>query len=464
MRAVFNFVRPTIEAQERSAAPGASLARNLASSPASLAHRPILELVRSAIAGSCRSRHVAVPLDLPAREQRAFVEAVEARGKDRQHYVTDVGVDFSRSAREAYTSFRPENGKLRLNGYHPFVATFYDEFNNPRRRQPLELLAMAEVLAEAHLYSIGVASGQIEDFLSARDQLLRYLTDATGRQSALSIANRLLDARNSPDALEEAVNAAFGSLGFDVTPLGKSGRPDGVASAHAAAEQPGQARGYKVSLEAKSKVIAGAKVSAKAVGIAEVVRHRDAFECDHAVVVGPGFPTSRGDQSALGDGIAKDRANTLAAGQRRTITLITVDALAQLVRIRPLKRIGLVKIRELFECRLPEESAAWVAECAKGEVEAPPYREIIETIEALQKRFPKEPVKYSALRVQLAALPDPVDYETDHELMELCRGMAQMAPEAMFARDGSVELDQSAENVIAAIDSAMHEYPLAEIG
>ena len=225
LRSVFNFARPMIEAQERSVQPGAMLARNLASSPASLAHRPIVDLVRSALDGSRRTRHLSVPLGLPAHQQRDFVEAVEARGDDREHYVTDVAVRFESTSQDAYASFRPDKGELRLNGYHPFVATFYDEFNNPKRRQPLELIAMAEVLAEAHLHSIGVNAGQIQDFLSARDQLLRYLTDASGRQSALSIANKLQDARNNPDALEDAVCTSFSSLGFDVTPLGKKGRP-----------------------------------------------------------------------------------------------------------------------------------------------------------------------------------------------------------------------------------------------
>ena len=53
----------------------------------------------------------------------------------------------------------------------------------------------------------------------------------------------------------------------------------------------------------------------------------------------------------------------------------------------------------------------------------------------------------------------PVEYETDEDLSELCRGMAQMAPGAMFASSSTVELDQSAENVIAAIEAAMLDYP-----
>ena len=40
--------------------------------------------------------------------------------------------------------------------------------------------------------------------------------------------------------------------------------------------------------------------------------------------------------------------------------------------------------------------------------------------------------------------------------------MAQMAPGAMFASSSTVELDQSAENVVAAIEAAMQDYPLDE--
>ena len=103
----------------------------------------------------------------------------------------------------------------------PLSPRFHDEFTNKRLGQPLELLAMAEVLTEAHLHVIDVNASKIENFLSARDQLLRNLTNESGLQSALSLANALSEARNSPDRLEKAVCDAFRSLGFDVTPLGK---------------------------------------------------------------------------------------------------------------------------------------------------------------------------------------------------------------------------------------------------
>ena len=68
----------------------------------------------------------------------------------------------------------------------------------------------------------------------------------------------------------------------------------GVAMAHLSAAEDGSVRGYRVSLEAKSKEKGGARVSAESVGISAIARHRDEFECDHAVVVGPVFSTTSG--------------------------------------------------------------------------------------------------------------------------------------------------------------------------
>ncbi|MCY4058878.1 MAG: hypothetical protein OXG44_12830 [Gammaproteobacteria bacterium] len=464
LRAVFNAVRPRIETHDSDEAPGAKLARMLAASPASLSRRPIVDLVRSVAAGKRRSRYLTIPTFATDDAVEEFLGDLENRAADEAgRFVTGVSIDFQGSSLDGIARFDTQSGILRLNGWHPFVATFHDEFTNKRLRQPLESLAMAEVLTEAHLHMVEVNPSKIEDFLAARDQLLRNLTNESGRQSALSLANALSEARNSPDRLEEAVCNAFRGLGFDVTPLGQNGEPDGVAAAHLSADEKGNSRHYKVSIEAKSKEKPGAAVSAKAVGISTVVRHRDKRECDHSIVVAPAFPTSRGDRSALGEQLMDDRRKSEAIGSAKTITLIRVDDLAKLVRLRPVKQIGLQKIRELFqECSLPDESAAWVESVRQTAVEKPPYGKIVQTIEALQRKYKKATVNYAALRVELSHMTPPIEYETDDDLFELCKGMAQMSPGAMFANPSTVELDQSAENVVAAIEAAMHDYPIDE--
>ena len=461
LRAIFNAVRSTIETHDRDEEPGAKLARALAASPSSLSRRPIVDLSRAVVTGRSKSRYLIVPEYASDEQLEAFFVDLEKRAADEaERFVTGVNIDFDGSSRDGMAKFDTKSGILHLNAGHSFVSTFHDEFTNKRLGQPLELLAMAEVLIEAHLHVIGVETSKIENFLSARDQLLRNLTDESGRQSALSLANALSEARNSPDRLEKAVCDAFRSLGFYVTPLGMRGEPDGVAAADLSADEQGKPRNYKVSLEAKSKKTSGATVSAKDVGIAAVVQHRDKRECEHAIVIGPAFPTSEGDTSALGQQINTDREWSRAAGTAKTITLITVDDLAQLVRLRPVKQIGLQKLRELFkECSLPDQSAAWVESVRQTDVGKPPYRKIVETIEALQRKYKKQSVHCSALRIELSHMTPPVVYETDEDLIELCRGMAQMAPGAMFASSSTIELDQSAENVVASIEAAMQDYP-----
>jgi hypothetical protein len=457
LRAIFNAVRPTLEAHDAELEPGAALSRKIASTPASLSRHPIVTLAKAVLARKATSRYLTVPPGTRA-SQESFLTTLEQRASDAENFVTGLKIDYDGTPEGGLASYDIATGNLRINAWHPFVATFHDDFVG-KAGQPLELFAMAEVLIEAHLHAFGMKQGQIDDFLSARDQLLRYLANESGRQSAFGVAQALREARNNPAELEDRLCAAFTSLGFEVTPIGGRGEPDGVATALISADQQGKARQYAVSLEAKSKKSDGKKVAAGTVDVAAVIRHRDAYKCTHALVVGPSFP--KGDaMSALAQSIDDDRAKTKKLGDPKTITVITIDQLAQLVRLRPLKQLGLLPLKSFFEdCRTPEESAEWVAKLKAKVIKKPPYAKIVQTIERLQKKRAQMSVKYAALTNELSHLTPPIDYETEHEVHELCRTMAQMAPGAMFAGSETVELDQSAANVIAAIEAALHETP-----
>ena len=114
----------------------------------------------------------------------AFFVDLEKRAADEaERFVTGVNIDFEGSSRDGMARFDTQSGILRLNGWHSFVAAFHDEFTNKRLSQPLELLAMAEVLTEAHLHVFGVEASKIENFLSARDQLLRNPTKCPSYQA-----------------------------------------------------------------------------------------------------------------------------------------------------------------------------------------------------------------------------------------------------------------------------------------
>ena len=147
LRAVFNAVRPTIETHDSDEAPGAKLARVLAASPASLSRRPIVDLSRAVASGKSKSRYLIVPEYDSNEELEAFFVDLEKRAADEvERFLTGVNIDFEGSSRDGIARFDTQSGTLRLNGWHPFVATFHDEFTHKRLGQPLELLAMAEVL------------------------------------------------------------------------------------------------------------------------------------------------------------------------------------------------------------------------------------------------------------------------------------------------------------------------------
>jgi len=455
LRAIFNYVRPFIDKHDKDEAPGEKLARKLAATPASLSRTPIVELARAVLEGRSRARYLIVPKVPSEGEREAFLAALEERAKDGGQFVTALAIDNNEAPESGLARFDTQTGIIQLNGWHPFVITFHDEFTNKGTRQPLELLAMAEILAEAHLYSIGVRAEHISEFLTARDQLLRTLADESGRQSPMAVARSLQEARNNPDMLEQKLCAAFTSLGCDCRPIGGKGKADGVAVAGVSADAKGNPRQYSVSLEAKSKKTDAGKVAASTVDIAAVIRHRKQEECQHAIVVGRDFPGK--ETSALVQDIDHDRQTTAALGDPKTITLITIDDLAELVRLRPLKQIGLLKLRELFQSRTPAESHDWIERIRAAHVKKPPYKKIVDTIADQQKRFRKNAVKFAGLRVALSTLTPSVHYDTDGELADICKAMAQMSNGTMSVTLETVELDQSPANVLAEIEAATRE-------
>ncbi len=186
-----------------------------------------------------------------------------------------------------------------------------------------------------------------------------------------------------------------------------------------------------------------------------IVRQRDEAQCDHAVVVAPAFDHAPGKDRALAKEIKADRNTTAANGKPRTITAIHIEDLARLVQLQPVKRLSLTKIREMFQtCSMPEQCKEWVNKVEKQVVAKPPYAKIIKAIHALQQEWHMAAVEYGALRVALGKEMPPYKVATNDELIELCKAMAAMASYEISATDRTVELNQSPQNVLAAIESA----------
>lgn len=459
LRGIFNKLRPELEKADADEEPGAKLARKFGGSPASLARRPIIEMARAALSGRVKSRYIALPPATTQNERDSLIEAMEARADTPEQFVAGIDFIYDATSNDGIAVYDAVTGRLRVNGLHPFIGAFFDEFTSKATGLPLEMFAMAEVLLESHLQQSGLKQDQIDTVMSTRDQLLRYVAQESGRRTALTVANALRNARNDEDRLEIEVVEAFRSLGFDATRVGGKGKPDGVARAHLSPGPDNKPRRYATTLEAKSKKKEGAKLKTKTFGVSAIARQRNEAQCEHAVVVAPAFDHTPGKEGALAKEIKADRDGSAASGFPKTITAIHVEDLARLVQLRPVKRLGLAKIREMLQsCSLPEQCKDWIDAAEKVKVSKPPYATIINAIHQLQTESRNEPVGYGELRNELKHATPAILYANLDELTELCKAMSQMAPGAIMASDHAVELDQSPENVLVAIESATKAY------
>ncbi len=456
LHGVFKDVRSHHEAEQQAQEPGTQATQRIAASPGSLVRRPLLALIEKALGGQYSPLYTELPKNLSDTAASALLKDLAERAKSPDGLVRQVAFVES-SPYNPIAKFDAEKGSLSINALHPYIAHFLDEYEH-KTRVPLELLGMSEVLLEAHLFDLGLDGSLVGDALTQRDELLRALSRSTGKRNARLVAQALFDASTNQDVLETELVAAFDSMGFEnAVKIGGAGKPDGFAEARLGATEAGDAQSFKLTLEAKSKEAPGTKVSAKSVGVSGIARHRDDYDADFAVVVGPDFPTAAKENSALSKELQADRKSNPGRG----ITLVRIEDMARLVRLVPAKRIGLQRLRELFtSCSLPEQAKEWIDSIAGEQMERPPYKELLDAIAAEQREMPSQAIEYANVETRLRikkkiALSRP-------EVVDFCRALAKMAPGFIFARKTTVELTQRPDRVLDAIRAAIREYPEEE--
>lgn len=453
LHGAFNLARSWLEEFEAQQTPSMRATGRIAQSPGSLTRRPLLALVKSTFENRANPKLSVLPVGLSPDKQEQLLQILRERAEAEQGLVLNVEAqDLGQD--QGIAQFYVESGTLVLNGLHPFVIAFRDDATVAK--DTLMLLGMAEVLTEAHLYEMGLAASVVRDAMSRRDELLRQFARSTAKRNASAVAQALLDSASDQDRLEDELVASFDTMGYDAVRIGGSGKADGKADAHLGASD-GKKRRYSVSLEAKSKEQAGAKVTAKAVDVAAVIQHRDDLVCDHAIVIAPDFPTGKGEDANLVKQAKTDKEQNRGT-TNRTVTYVRIKDLAKLVRIVPLKGIGLDRLRALFEtCISPEESEKWIASLADEKPTKRPFREILETIWELQQKRPFEAIEFSAVTAALQLGTDGIVL-TKEELINYCKAMSMISPHVVL-REGTVEITQPPVQVISSLQTGLQKYP-----
>ena len=454
LRAWFNIARSRLFDHDRSQTPAALISARISSAPGSMTRKPLLSLAQMVAEKKANPFYLRFPTGLSSKAQAEFLVTLkqQAEGAEGLLRSTELSV---LDSKDGLAIFDVQQGKLLINSSHPFVAAFQESFNIPNQRLLIEMFAMSEILMEAHYYHLGVDEKMIHDMIGRRDELLRQFVRSSARRTAGMIALALTEARDNENKLEEEMRAAFEAMGYaNVIRIGGSNKPDGTAEAHLAAAEDGTVQRYKVGLEAKS----GKPVSAKRLDVSGIGRHMQDYNCDHHLVIGNGFATSTGEDSASLREIKTHKENT-----GKTITLMHIDDLARLIRIASAKRTGgLSRLRELFRnCVTPEQSKKWVDKLASETQANWPYKAILETIWDRAEKRPDTAVEYSAVMTALEFRKPPINI-SKQDLIECCRSMQVMARGVVFARENTIEIDRRPDLILEDIKAAVGEYPEEE--
>ena len=114
-----------------------------------------------------------------------------------------------------------------VNDNHPYVV---EHSGTIEERILIQEFVLADFLTELYLIANEVDSVALDEGRAFRDEFLRLLAQLN-RRTGGQIAQMLHESTDNAQALEEIVGDALDYIGFNVTPIGGSGQPEGIAQA-----------------------------------------------------------------------------------------------------------------------------------------------------------------------------------------------------------------------------------------
>ncbi|WP_179345007.1 ATP-binding protein [Winogradskyella ursingii] len=354
----------------------------IAHAAGSMSRRPLLIAAKKFFAGDISSLILTdIPEKLTVEEKNQIIQRLEEDLTSEEGIIKDVEW-IALKPEEPIAKFDLLTGIARINLMHPFFANFVEDLKSPL---PFQLFALTEILTEVALVEQGVSEVDIKEIIYRRDNILRELT-FSDKQNAPAVANLIKATLDDPDGLEDSLTRSFAALGFETTPIGGNGKPDGLASAYL--EHKNSEENYKITFDAKSTK--KDKIMASTAHISGVDRHREDYGADYAVVVAIGFQGADNEDSAVNKEAKKLKVN-----------LITASDLINLILLAGPKQLGLKQLRPLFEnCHTTIETSKWINDLKDVEVDTGPIKEVLNATYDLMKDDTERP-DISSIRAKL---------------------------------------------------------------
>ena len=267
-----------------------------------------------------------------------------------------------------------------------------------------------------------------------RDLLLRELT-YSDKPNAPLVAQLLKDTISDSAGLESSVYDAFNSLGFETTPIGGNGKPDGLAVAYIGPKD--SSTNYSVTYDAKST--GKDRIKAIAAHVSGVLRHKTDYKANYACVIAVDFEGAEDDKSAVNKEAKQNRIN-----------LLRVKDLARLVLLSSPKQLGLNELKDLFEnCHTVRETSTWIDNLQTKKVSIGPIKELLNGAYKMNKED-SEPASLKALRY---AVPELKNYQVE-ELKTLVQSIERLVPNYVHLTDDIISMNTTPDKIMETINKA----------
>lgn len=398
--------------------------------------------LRSAVSEALKSQ-----APLPGLFDEAGIEDRDIARKDWHDNTSDnirnalSTVKFEKGNDKEFVKFRIADNAIVINKNHPFVA---EHTRTRAEKELMRTVAIVDLLSDIYGLEAGIEPDKLEGVRDFRNKLMQFRALAQ-RKSGTHIAQILLSVQHNSDEseqLETIVGDALSYLGFQVTKLGKSGEPDGVAKGFSitrpwepTGDEPEQPI-YSFTYDAKSSRHDKAKTGNLSLDAVE--GHRKKHGADYALVIAPGYQTGEADSRT----------------ENGKIALMTARDLGRLLELTvEYGAIPLNQIEEVFTLEKMEDVNVWVNSLEETLASSRKFT-LDKFLQALNLLKGKVPDLLHPQMIQLTCR-EKLDLPTvkESEIEALVRGLSIAVPDLIGFDDstGKIVVNASADRVAAAV-------------
>ncbi len=416
------------------------IAQLLSAGPRAEIAEPIVQTVRGAVGASCESFYVGLP-DPAQAGSEDWLEEYEAETYEEPIASAEFVKEGSNAPALRYD---PVSRILFVNSEHPFVDKLTA---GAKGRVAAKMFAASEVVLEGQLSLQGVGRQTIAELLATRDRVLRVMA-GEAPATATEVMRRLRASRDSEEAFEVAVGAAFRALRFRYERKGGNRPgPDGVLYARLGRHDESSA---DYSLVYDAKTTDKKAVPADKVQFDNLERFRIQKKATFGCFVAVAFAGEQSDTSAVNE--------KLRACDSSVLSLLKTEHLEELVRLHYQYGVTLTDLRHLFEeAHTVPEVDRWIenlaTRCSRREI---PLQVLLDGLEQAKEDEKAKP-SITAVRERVPRLKD---FSPEHLRARLQAVEAILGSRWLMVKDDfTVRMHSDSGQLLSELDRAVRELP-----